>query len=432
MEQKSVPAVSSSSRLNIDSRLIQRMSAAIALVSLAVLVLAFSFLPGFSLSIQSAAFVIGLAVAFFVLYIVLPRIYLNETFLMIGDALFVGMITYFAVIAGQYGILILFLYFIIIVADALKYPLSEYVFVVLVTLQAAYLYVIVWAPFEARIKVGILILFTAATLSIAIFVWYFVYQTMYERSMRYLLERKSKYLQSMNDHLKAVDKMRASMLKVTSHEFQTPLAAIKNSLSLLNSHDFGKLTPKQLKLVQMAVQNNERLTLLMRNLLDTARIQSGDWKMIKSDVRFGELVDRLAKDYLATTAEMKIAFAIHIPKEPLLMRGDAHFLNIACHNIIDNAIKYTPEGGSVTVTVGSDKNNVFMKVADSGIGISEEMQKHLFAQFNRSEKAIETRPDGYGIGLYYCKLIVDKHKGKITVDSVEGKGTTFTLSFPKH
>lgn len=418
-------------RLPVDKKIIQRMSAAIALVSLIVLTISFLFLPSARLTTQSFMFVGAAAVIFFILYVLLPTVYLHETFLMFGDAVFIAVITYFAAIAGQYGVLILFLYFVIIVADALKYPLSEYIFVVLVTLQAAFFYVILWAPFEPRVKVGILILFASSTISIATFTWYFVNQTIYERSMRYLLERKSKYLEDMNKHLQAVDSMRSNMLKVTSHEFQTPLAGIKNSLTLLHGNDFGKLTPKQLKLVEMAVQNNDRLSGLMRSLLDTSRIQNGNWKLNAVTLHIKDILADVVKGYEQQADSKKVHLEVKLTSTNPTIEGDAHLVQIACHNIVDNAIKYTQDEGHVTVELHDDDKYVSIVVADSGIGIDDETQKNLFAQFARGDKAIAASPDGYGIGLYYTKLIVDKHHGTIKVDSKPGKGAVFTLTFPK-
>ncbi len=419
------------SRLLVNRKIIQRMSASIALLSLATLAVSFYFLPTLSVAPASFVFVMLLGTAFFLVYYFLPQIYFHETFLLLGDAIYIAIVTYIASIAGQYGVLILFLYFVIIVADALKYPLSEYVVVILLILQAAFFYVLAIAPYTVSVRIGILTIFTFCTISIAVFVWYFVYQTIYERSIRYVLERKSNYLKALNDHLVAVDIMRSNMLKVASHEFQTPLLAIQNSLSLMQRADLGRLTPKQLQLVHLATANNQRLENLIHNLLDTARIQSGEWKLSIAKFDLTKLLRDIVSEYKSSAEAKSQKLTVNLLHQPVEMWGDCRMLRIAYKNILDNAIRYTPEGGSVVISIAPDEKQVVVKVSDTGIGMSHEVLSRLFSQFNRTDGAIHASPDGYGLGLYFSRIIARKHGGDITATSREGRGSNFSIVLPK-
>ncbi len=418
------------SRLPIDRQTVQKMSAVIALLSLITLVIAYFLLPNVTITLWNFIFLLALALAFFLVYLFLPFIYFHETFLMLGDLVYIATITYIATQAGSLGTLILFLYFVIIVADALKYPLAEYAVIVIFALQAAFFYVILFAPFPGQVKIGILALFSFSTISVAVFIWYFVYQVIYQQSMRFVLERKTDYLKTMNDHLKAVDQMRSSVLKVASHELQTPLAAVKNSLYLLQTSNFGKLNEKQLELLGLATNNNERLARLVQTLLDTTRIQGGDWKLELTHVSYNELINDIVKEYKPLYAAKKVKLTVEVPKEAIMIDADPHLLRIACKNLIDNALKYTPEG-SVTISLKKDGKGPIFSVTDTGIGLSDEAKKHLFTQFNRSEEAIAISPDGYGIGLHFTRLIVRRHGGDVAVTSEKGKGSTFTINLPK-
>jgi len=399
------------------------MSGAVALLSLIALVISLAFLPGVQLTGTSLFLVILLGMVFFGLYILLPALYVNETL--------IALITYIASQVGQYGILILFLYFIIIAADALKYPLSEYVTVVLLTVQAAFFYILLWSPFSSEAKIGIMSLFLFCIISMGIFIWYFSNQILHEQSLRVILERKSKYLKAMNDHLTAVDHMRTNVLNVTSHEFQTPLSIINNSLSIIRD-DADNLTPTQLKYIKSASINNERIIHLVKDLLSTARMESGEWKLVLRRADVTKMIQDLADEYRTICESAKLTFHIDVPKEPLYLDIDQSLIRIACKNLLENATRYTKPGGSITVALHQTAAEVTISVADTGIGIDHQAMKHLFTQFSRSDQAILAQPDGFGIGLHYSRTIVRRHKGDITVTSTEGKGSTFVIHLPNN
>lgn len=119
-----------------------------------------------------------------------------------------------------------------------------------------------------------------------------------------------------------------------------------------------------------------------------------------------------------------------LPQLPLVIQGDKNLLTIVFKNLIDNATKYTPSGGSIRVVLGNTATEIYFCVQDNGIGIAKELQPRLFSEFFRTKEAIQARPDGYGIGLHFSKLIVERHQGSITVQSEENKGALFTIHLP--
>jgi len=134
---------------------------------------------------------------------------------------------------------------------------------------------------------------------------------------------------------------------------------------------------------------------------------------------------------LKETASLKnIKIKIERPKEllsPIMV--DKEKIGIAVQNLVDNAIKYTPAGGKVTITLSKNGNQAFFKIADSGVGIPQDQQDRIFSKFFRGSNVVRLETEGSGLGLYTTKNIIESHKGKIWFESKEGEGTTFTLLF---
>lgn len=412
-----------------DRRIIQQITGAVSLLSLATLLLFFFLLP---VPISTVGLsIIGVAsVGFFALYFVLPKLYFHETMLMVGDALYITLITYIASYLGEYGVFILFLYFVIIIADALKYPLSEYIIVVLFTVQAAFFYIMLGTPFEFNVRLGILALFSFSTLATAIFIWYFASQIVNERSLRSLMEKKSLYLKAMNDHLKAIDNMRQNIMQVTSHEFRTPLTRIKYSLEQLRDTKICDLKPDQLQLLQVAATSNSQLIGMINDLMAASSLPTTKSQLRLQKVDMVGLVRVLIDEYKDIIASREQKLVVNLPSGVLQANIDPAVIRIAYKNLLDNATQYTPAGGTITASVEVGDKDVLLSIQDTGIGIPQADMPHIFSQFYRTDNAILKKPDGFGIGLYFSRQIVRYHKGDITVTSKEGEGSTFTIRLP--
>ena len=169
---------------------------------------------------------------------------------------------------------------------------------------------------------------------------------------------------------------------------------------------------------------------LVNDLLDVSRIEEGRFGVRPSQQPIYPMLTRVL-DALQKEAQIKnIALTAKFQEGLPELSIDANKLEFVFSNVVDNAIKYTPTGGSVVVSAERKGNEVVVSVTDTGIGISEPDADRVFTKFFRSREAISYFTDGSGLGLYVAKNIVDQHGGKIRFESSKGKGTTFSVSLP--
>lgn len=412
-----------------DPRVVQQISGAISLISLVTLLLFFALLPipisRFELIMMGVA-----GFAFFSLYFILPRIYFSETLLMVGDALYIIMITYIANYLEEYGVFILFLYFVIIIADALKYPASEYWTVVLFTIQVAFFYILLGTPFPPQVRLAILTIFSFSALSTTMFIWYFTSQIINERSLRSLIEKKSAYFKTMNEHLKAVDHMRQNIMQVASHEFRTPLTRVRYALDQLKTSQHLDLKPAQLQLLQVATTANQQLISMINDLMTASRLMVPRTQLHQQQLDLVHLIKQVLDAYHNLLVSRKQTLTVQLPTQPVHAFIDQSVISVAFKNLLDNASKYTPAGGTIAVSLKLTKQEINVSVQDTGIGISKAEIPQLFSQFYRTSQAILTKPDGFGMGLHLSQQIIHNHQGVITVTSEQGKGSTFVIHLP--
>jgi signal transduction histidine kinase len=187
---------------------------------------------------------------------------------------------------------------------------------------------------------------------------------------------------------------------------------------------------QQKKAVDTVIRNSERLRKLVDSLLYISRAQAGKLTYSFSMVPITSIIDNSIQD-LALQAEKKgITFEKNLGEDLPLIRGDRDKLVDVLVNLLDNAIKFTPTGGKVEVGASVDNEKIHVYVSDSGIGIPADKIPNLFGRFYQVDSSIRRRYGGTGLGLYICKMIVEDHKGKIWIESEEGKGSTFHVLLP--
>lgn len=230
---------------------------------------------------------------------------------------------------------------------------------------------------------------------------------------------------------RAVEKLKASFLSTASHQMRTPLTGIRWSLHVLLGEGETAFSDDQRDVLSRALQTTENMVKLIDDLLDVSRIEEGRFGYQFSMTQLEPLVERIVSEVQPLVEQARISFTMEPPTSPLpRLSVDADKIVLAIQNVIDNAIKYTPPGGKTVIRYSVGTAMMILSVVDTGIGIPKEDQKFLFNKFFRARNAVQFRTEGSGLGLYIARNIVEKHNGKITVDSVEGVGSSFFIQFP--
>jgi len=232
-------------------------------------------------------------------------------------------------------------------------------------------------------------------------------------------------------HLKELDKMKSEFIAMVTHELRAPIAAVEQQLTVILNKMAGEVTEKQEQLLSRAKERTKGLLSLISDLLDLSKIEAGKMVQYKEPLNLQEVIQKVIDLMRAEAGAKAIDLQFQVPAEVPLIYADRNSMEGIFTNLISNAIKYTLGGGRVWVILGEEGGFVKATVSDTGIGIRREDIPRIFDKFFRV-KSTETRQIiGTGLGLSIVKSIVDAHLGQITVESEAGKGTTFTLLFPK-
>ena len=228
--------------------------------------------------------------------------------------------------------------------------------------------------------------------------------------------------------LREVDRLRSELIANVSHELRTPLGLIKISASslLMDDADFDRAT--QEKFLHSISEETTKLERIVEHLLDLGRIESGRLRLDKQPTDLGQLVRNTTKAMEALSDRHRLVS--ELVTEPLVATLDAKRVEQVLRNLLDNAIKYSPAGGTVTVQVYGDQHQILLAVSDEGIGIPAEEWDRIFERFHRVENEITRRLRGAGLGLAVCRGIVEAHGGRIWVESQPGAGSTFCFTLP--
>ncbi len=232
-------------------------------------------------------------------------------------------------------------------------------------------------------------------------------------------------------HLKELDKMKSEFIAMVAHELRAPIAAIEQQLTVILNKMAGEITEKQEQLLSRAKKRTKGLLDLIKDLLDLSKIEAGKMVQYKEPLHLQEIIQRVIELMKTEAENKKIDLQLNISSPISWIHADRNSMEGIFTNLISNAIKYTPEGGKVWVTLGEEGQFVKASISDTGIGIKKEDLPRIFDKFYRVKTAETRQIVGTGLGLSIVKSIVDAHLGSITVESEEGKGTTFTVFLPK-
>lgn len=237
-------------------------------------------------------------------------------------------------------------------------------------------------------------------------------------------------LKQTNKKLVALDEAKDEFISMASHQLRTPLTSIKGYLSMLLEGDLGKVSDPQEKALKEAFGSSQRMVFLIADFLNVSRIKTGKFLIEPKEVDLPEMV-REELTQLKEMAEAKdLKLVYEQPGEfPRVMLDDNKMRQVMM-NMVDNAIYYTPAGGTITIQLYPTADEIVFKVIDSGIGVPKAEQHKLFTKFYRAGNARKARPDGTGLGLFMAQKIVVEQGGAIIFESEEGKGSTFGFRFP--
>jgi len=227
---------------------------------------------------------------------------------------------------------------------------------------------------------------------------------------------------------KALDKMKLRLLSTISHELRTPLASIKGFATTLLRRDVEWDARAQRDFLQIIDEESDRLAELVGDLLDMSRIEAGALSIQKQEIDVLKLL-RKAVDAVEMHAENH-AFRLEAPERVPPVVADPRRIRQVVHNLLDNALKYSPEGGQITVAAVSAPEHLTISVRDQGVGIPLKYHDQVFERFFQVDSASMRHTGGSGLGLAICKSIVEAHGGRIWVESEVGQGSTFTFTLP--
>ncbi len=244
-------------------------------------------------------------------------------------------------------------------------------------------------------------------------------------SDRIRLERQ---LRAQYEQLRELDRLKSEFVNAVSHELRTPLTSIRGYTEFLEDELAGPLTAGQTEYVNRIMEGTRRLENLVNDLLDFARIEAGVFKLRREDADITEQIREIVASFLPQVRESGLDLQIDLPDEPLVLRFDFQRIGQVLTNLLGNAIKFTPAGGSIRVRVASAGDRILCEVTDSGEGIAAEDVPRLFQRF--SQLASGSRKGGMGLGLSIAKALIEAHGGQIGVRSAVGAGSTFWFTLP--
>jgi len=225
--------------------------------------------------------------------------------------------------------------------------------------------------------------------------------------------------------------IRDQFFSIASHELKTPTTSILGYAQLLERRLLRTSEPDQRLQtpLQAIMQQTHRLNRLVLAMLDLSRVQTGQLRLTWGSVDVGSLLERVAQEARLSTDRHTIT--VSAAEEPVIIAGDDLRLEQVLYNLVQNAIKYSPQGGPISLALTLEPASVSIAITDRGIGIPTAELSGLFQRFYRATNAAATTVSGLGLGLYIVHDIVSRHGGTISVDSTEGIGSTFTIQLPR-
>ena len=228
----------------------------------------------------------------------------------------------------------------------------------------------------------------------------------------------------------ATDMAKKGLIMNMSHELRTPLNSVIGFSDLLLEGAFGSLNTRQSKYVSNILISGKNLLEIINNLLDISRLEAGERNLNYEEIDIASLIGEVRMSLISPASNKKISVEVKVDTSLENIRADRTKLRQILYNLMNNAMKFTPDKGRVIVSACKKEGALEIKVSDNGIGLSKEDNEKIFMPFTQADSSTARGYGGAGLGLYIVKNFIDLHGGKIWVDSEVGKGSTFIFTLP--
>jgi signal transduction histidine kinase len=227
---------------------------------------------------------------------------------------------------------------------------------------------------------------------------------------------------------KELDQMKSQLLSTVSHELRTPLASIKGFATTLLREDVMWDEVSRREFLSIIDEESDRLSELIGNLLDMSRIEAGTLRVEPEPTDLQPIIQETATEFQIMTHDHQIT--AHLPLYLPLVQADPRRARQVIRNLVENAVKYSPDGGPISISAQPGAKAIQVSIADQGIGVESQQLDNIFDRFYQVDSASTRKVGGSGLGLSICKAIIEAHGGQIWVESQPGTGSTFHFTLP--
>jgi signal transduction histidine kinase len=238
--------------------------------------------------------------------------------------------------------------------------------------------------------------------------------------------RLAEELQQAYEELNELDQLKTDFIAVASHELRTPLSVIMGYVSFLQEEANDSMASQLDSVMGAAIHLRD----LIQAMLNLRYVDAGETNLKMQTVDFTELSQEIAASSQETAVAKQQSLSVKLPSTPLLIKADKSVLEVAINNLMNNAIRFTPNGGNINIHLKKQESEAWFSIKDTGIGIPEEKLERIFNRFYQLEPALVREHGGLGIGLSIAKDLVEMQNGRIWAESVEDQGSTFTIALP--
>jgi PAS domain S-box-containing protein len=244
------------------------------------------------------------------------------------------------------------------------------------------------------------------------------------------VKQKAAELENVNAELRRLDEMKADFVSMLVHDLRTPMTGILGSSEIIEELLIGEVDERIMNLVRIIPKESKRLIDLINNILDFYRLEDTGIQVAPAPLVVETLLREAYEGAKVIADKQKVDFTVTLEPDLPMVNGDEAKLLQVLSNLVGNALKFTPDGGEVNISAADDGGMVAISISDTGVGIPHDEIPHLFEKFKTFRTASDRRVRGSGLGLYIARAIVEAHGGTISVDSEQGKGSTFKFTVP--